>query len=89
MRALLESIAFRVSQLVDLMHKEIPIACSHIRADGGVSKNDFITQLIADLSGYRVERASTCDHSALGAAFMAGIAAGVFFPPFATYFKPL
>jgi glycerol kinase len=61
------------------MHKEIPIACSHIRVDGGVSKNNFITQLIADLSGYRVERASTCDHSALGAAFMAGIAAGVFF----------
>jgi len=75
-RALLESIAFRVSQLVGLMHKEIPIPCTHIRVDGGVSTNDFVSQLIADLSGYRVERSSTSDHSALGAAFMAGIAAG-------------
>ncbi|CAB3378540.1 Hypothetical predicted protein [Cloeon dipterum] len=76
-RALLESVAFRGAQLVQLMHQEIPIPVKGIRIDGGVSRNDFIAQMLADLTGLRVERATTCDHSALGAAFLAGIAAGI------------
>jgi putative glycerol kinase 5 len=76
-RALLESIAFRVAQLVGLMREEIPLRCApHLCADGGVANNDFVAQLVADLTEFTLRRDSTTDHSALGAAFMAGIAAG-------------
>ena len=44
--------------------------------DGGVSRNDFLVQLIADLSGHPVERSASSEMSALGAGFMAGVAAG-------------
>lgn len=47
------------------------------RVDGGVSKNDFICQLIADLTQLNVERAKDSELSALGAGFLAGLNLGV------------
>lgn len=47
-----------------------------IRVDGGVSKNDFICQLISDLTNLNVERAHDIELSALGAGFLAGLNAG-------------
>lgn len=44
--------------------------------DGGVSKNDFICQLLADLTKLKVERASDSELSALGAGFLAGLNTG-------------
>ncbi|KAF4518517.1 hypothetical protein B566_EDAN004261 [Ephemera danica] len=76
-RAILESIAFRVTQLVRVMHEESDVPQRNIRVDGGVSLNDFVIQLIADLTGHPVERPSSTEMSVLGAGFMAGIAAGV------------
>ncbi len=46
------------------------------RVDGGVSNNDFVVQLIADLTGKEVERAVHRDMSSLGTAFLAGLAIG-------------
>lgn len=47
-----------------------------LRVDGGVSQNDFLTQMIATLTGKPVERPKSTDISALGAAFLAGMGAG-------------
>lgn len=75
-RALLESLAFRVHQLLNVMQTEADIAFEWIRVDGGVSKNDFILQTIANLTGKRVERPAFTEVSSLGCAFLAGIRAG-------------
>ena len=49
------------------------------RADGGVSRNSCVLQLIATLTGQSVTRAACTEQSALGAALMAGIGAGIIF----------
>ncbi|GLH12948.1 Uncharacterized protein GBIM_17605, partial [Gryllus bimaculatus] len=72
-RAILESVAFRVRQLLRSLHDEAHVRCRTIRIDGGVSRNDFVAQLLADVAGARVERAAA-ETSALGAAFVAGLA---------------
>ncbi|XP_060762539.1 putative glycerol kinase 5 isoform X2 [Neoarius graeffei] len=72
-RAILESVAFRNKQLFDVMSRETRIPITKIRADGGVSMNDFIMQLSADLLGCKISRPTHFDMSCLGAAFMAGL----------------
>uniref|UniRef100_A0A1Y9H2M2 Glycerol kinase 5 n=1 Tax=Anopheles dirus TaxID=7168 RepID=A0A1Y9H2M2_9DIPT len=76
-RALLESLAFRVALLYDCALKETGFSFTSIKVDGGVSKNDFICQTLADLTGIAVERGEVTDSSAMGAMFMAGLNAGV------------
>ncbi|KAL0278744.1 UNVERIFIED_CONTAM: hypothetical protein PYX00_000474 [Menopon gallinae] len=76
-RAILESIVFRIEQLFQVMKSELDADFKVIRVDGGVSKNDFVCQLIADLTGTVVERADSTEMSVLGAVFLAGISAGV------------
>lgn len=49
----------------------------HFSVDGGVSKNDFICQLLADLTKLKVERAYDSELSALGAGFLAGLRVGI------------
>lgn len=44
--------------------------------DGGVSKNDFVDQLLADLTGLKVERPASSEMTVLGAAFLAGLYKG-------------
>jgi putative glycerol kinase 5 len=44
--------------------------------DGGVSQNDFINQLVADLTGLKVERPTSSEMTVLGAAFLAGLEEG-------------
>lgn len=46
------------------------------RVDGGVSRNDFVMQLLSDLTGLEVERSEFVEMSILGAAFMAGLESG-------------
>ncbi|XP_069674370.1 glycerol kinase 5 isoform X2 [Periplaneta americana] len=77
MRAILESIAFRVVQLFHSLQKEVKSHYTSIRVDGGVSRNDFVTQTLADLTGLKVERPTSSEMSVLGAAFLAGLHAGV------------
>lgn len=76
-RAILESIAFRAIQLLRCAKQDTDFRPSLIRVDGGVSQNDFVCQAIADISGVRVERAVNSDSSAIGVAFVAGLASGV------------
>lgn len=76
-RALLESIAFRIAQLFYCTSSETNYKFSRIKVDGGVSKNDFLCQTLADITGVRVERSKFSESSALGAAFVAGLNANI------------
>ncbi|XP_028403116.1 putative glycerol kinase 5 [Dendronephthya gigantea] len=77
-RAILESITYRIYQLYTTVQEEtqIPILSS-IKADGGVSSNDFVMQSLSTLTGQSIERPAQVEMSCLGAAFLAGLAAGV------------
>lgn len=76
-RAILESIAFRVIQLLRCTIKETSFRPTRIRVDGGVSNNDFVCQSIADISGTPVERGVNSDASAIGVASIAGLNVGL------------
>ncbi|SPP77126.1 putative glycerol kinase 5 [Drosophila guanche] len=76
-RALLESIVFRLVQLIDATEKETSQKLKMIRVNGGVSRNDFVCQFLADLSRLKVERAENTESSIMGATFMAGINHGI------------
>ncbi|XP_006637880.1 glycerol kinase 5 [Lepisosteus oculatus] len=75
-RAILESIAFRNKQLYDVMLQEMHIPITNIRVDGGVSSNNFIIQLTADLICKKIGRPRHIDMSSLGAAYIAGLGIG-------------
>lgn len=75
-RAALESIAFQVEDVVDVIDREVqPV--DTLLADGGPTENAALMQLQADTSGRRVEVARTRELSALGAAHLAGLGAGI------------
>lgn len=57
--------------------KETRYTFTRIKVDGGVSRNDFICQTLADLTGLPVERGEVTDSSALGAMFLAGLNVGI------------
>ncbi len=76
-RAGLESIAYQIKDVLDLMIKESEIELKELRADGGASENDFLMQFQADMLGVEVKTTAVKEVSALGAAFMAGLALGV------------
>ena len=77
-RAVLESVAFRFYQLYQIAVDEIRLPVkSSIMADGGVTRNDFVMELIASLTEHDIDRATFSDMSALGAAYFAGLGAGV------------
>lgn len=73
-RAVLESLAFRNKQLFDSLASETSLPINKIVCDGGVSVNSFIMQLTTDLLGQSIEQQSNSEMSALGAAFVAGLA---------------
>jgi len=75
-RAALESIAFQSADLLDAMQSDCGIAIDELRVDGGVARNDFLMQFQADLLGVPVVRPRVTEITALGAAYLAGLAAG-------------
>ena len=76
-RAVLEGIAFQIYDLAEAMMKDAGRAAPVFRVDGGASANDLLMQFQADLLGVPVERPRMVETTALGAAFLAGLAAGV------------
>lgn len=75
-RATLESIAFQSRDVVDAMSADAGLALQTLRVDGGAAANDFLMQFQADILGAPVQRPAITETTALGAAFLAGIAAG-------------
>jgi len=76
-RAALESIAYQTCDLVDAMEADAGSSIESIRVDGGASVNGFLMQFQADVLGMPLVRPRSAETTALGAAFAAGLAAGV------------
>ncbi|XP_076238724.1 glycerol kinase 5 isoform X2 [Calliopsis andreniformis] len=76
-RSLLESIVYRMLLLYEALCAETSFTYHRIRVDGGVSTNNFVLQLLADLTGLEVERATSTEMSLLGVAFIAGLQYGI------------
>jgi glycerol kinase len=75
-RAALESIAYQVADLLDAMAIDSGIALKELRVDGGAATNDMLMQFQADLLGVPVVRPAVTETTALGAAYLAGLAVG-------------
>ena len=75
-RAALESIAYQTADVIDAMHQDANLSLSELRVDGGASRNDLLMQCQADILGVPVVRPKVTETTALGAAYLAGLAIG-------------
>ena len=75
-RATLESLAYQSRDVLEVMHADSGIDLQALRVDGGASANDFLMQFQADILGVPVERPQIIETTALGAAYLAGLAVG-------------
>ncbi len=80
-RAALEGIAFQVADVLEVMKQDSGIVVNELRVDGGASANDLLMQFQADLLGVPVVRPQVLETTALGAASLAGLAAGLWKTP--------
>ncbi len=75
-RAALESIAYQVADLLDAMAADAGVPLKELRVDGGAATNNMLMQFQADMLGVPVVRPAVTETTALGAAYLAGIAVG-------------
>jgi glycerol kinase len=75
-RAAVESIAYQVADLLDAVQADAGIPLEELRVDGGAAGNDLLMQFQADLLRVPVVRPSVTETTALGAAYLAGLAVG-------------
>jgi glycerol kinase len=80
-RATLEAIAFQSREVVDAMEKDSGHRVAALKVDGGATANDLLMQLQADVLGVPVIRPAVRETTALGAAYAAGLALGVYGSP--------
>ena len=76
-RAALEAIAYQTMDVIGAMEQDTGLTIRQLKVDGGASKNDFLMQFQSDIIGATVQRASVMETTALGAAYLAGLYAGV------------
>ncbi|HZH28697.1 MAG TPA: glycerol kinase GlpK [Azospirillaceae bacterium] len=77
-RAALEAVAYQTGDLLDAMAADVGGPPAALRVDGGMVANDWMCQFLADILHLPVERPVVTETTALGAAFLAGLEAGVF-----------
>ena len=75
-RATLEGIAFQVYDIVKAMEADADAQTRELRVDGGASMSDYLMQTQADIFGFNIVRPKTVETTALGAAYLAGLATG-------------
>ena len=80
-RAALESIAFQVADVLDVMRQDSGIQVKELRVDGGAAANNLLLQFQADLLRVPVVRPKVTETTALGAAYLAGLATGYWKSP--------
>ena len=73
-RAALESIAYQTNDVLKAMQEDTKIALTKLKVDGGASQNDFLMQFQSDISNCLVNRPQCVETTALGAAYLAGLA---------------
>jgi glycerol kinase len=76
-RATIEAIAYQVRDVFDVMQTEAGMELKVLLADGGASRNGTLMQFQADIIGRPILRSTSADASALGAAYLAGLAVGI------------
>ena len=76
-RATIESLAYQTSDVVFAMQEDSGLAIKKMQVDGGASRNDFLLQLQSDILNTQVIRSTISETTALGAAYLAGLAVGV------------
>lgn len=76
-RAALEAVAYQSLDLLDAMTKDFTAGAAALRIDGGMAANNWLCQFLADILDIPVERPENIETTALGAAFLAGLATGV------------
>lgn len=77
-RAGLESIAYQITDVVNAMSRESGIPIAELRADGGPTRNTYLMQFQSDIAGIPIQVPAAEELSGIGAAYAAGIAAGIF-----------
>ena len=77
-RAALEAVGYQSAELLDAMAGDGATAITALRVDGGMAQNDWMLQFLADITGIDVERPTVIETTALGAARLAALGAGVF-----------
>lgn len=75
-RATVESLAYQVSDVIHAMEQDAGVHLNSLRVDGGASANNFLMQFQADILDAQVVRPSCIETTALGAAYLAGLATG-------------
>jgi glycerol kinase len=75
-RAAIESIAFQTKEVVDCMSHDSGLGLTELRVDGGAAVNNLLCQFQADLLGIPIRRPKVLESTALGAAYLAGLAVG-------------
>jgi glycerol kinase len=80
-RAALEAIAFQVADVLDAVESETGTSLGALRVDGGAAVNDLLMQFQADILGVPVVRPQVTETTALGAAYLAGLATGFWASP--------
>lgn len=75
-RATLESLAYQTEEVIEAMEKDAGMPLTSLRVDGGASANDFLMQFQADILAKNVLRPECIETTALGAAYLAGLAVG-------------
>ena len=75
-RATLESIAYQSKDLIEVMQEDSGIKLSSLKVDGGAVRNNFLMQFQSDILGTNVLRPVVTETTALGAAYLAGLAVG-------------
>lgn len=76
-RAALEAIAYQTHDVLEAMQKDTSIELHELRVDGGASANNFLMQFQSDINGLTIRRPMIRETTALGAAYLAGLAVGV------------
>src|SRR3990170_7101850 len=76
-RATLEAIAFQTWDVIQAMEKDAGLRLEALRVDGGASRNNLLMQIQADFLGVPVQRPRVTETTAIGAAYLAGLAAGL------------
>jgi glycerol kinase len=77
-RAALEAIAYQSADLLSAMTKDAGCKPENLRVDGGASANSFLMQFQSDIMDMPIQRPAVLETTALGAALLAGLAAGVY-----------
>ena len=77
-RATLESIAYQVKDVLNAMQEDSGLKLSELKVDGGASNNDFLMQFQADILDVKINRPKVVETTALGAAYLAGLAVGFY-----------